>query len=458
MLNFTKKNKVLGEVTKNSILEGNIVIQLLNLFYPIFLGTIFQQFYNTIDALIVGNYVGKEALAAVGGPASTVINLLIGFFVGMASGAGVVISQYYGSGDAERTQKAIHLSMTISLIASVILTVVGILTARPILVAMGTPEDILDLSVHYMVIYYSGTIFNLIYNMGSSILRSMGDTKRPLYFLIVSSIVNIVLDIVFVVKFNMGVAGVAYATVISQVASAILIILSLYNLPYDYRFSFKKLSLEGKMLKKIFYIGIPAGFQSILYSVSNIIIQSAVNVFGTNTVAAWTAYGKIDAIFWSMVSSFGIAITTFAGQNYGAGKIDRLKKSVTICTVIVAACTVVMSVGIYFFAIPLMKMFVSDAEVIDIGLVIIKILVPFYVTYILIEIMSGVLRAVGDTLIPTIMTIFGVCVLRILWIYFGVPHFGTIESVCYSYPITWSITSIMFLFYYKREHWIKNKL
>ena len=444
------KSKSLGN---NPILDGNIYGQLIKLFYPIFLGTLFQQLYNTIDALIVGQFVGKEALAAVGGPASTVINLLIGFFVGMASGAGVIIAQYYGAGNAEKTQKAIQMSMGISVVASVILTVVGILTARPFLVSMGTPEDILEMSVSYMIIYYSGTIFNLIYNMGSAILRSMGDSKRPLYFLIVSSVVNIVLDIVFVVYGKMGVNGVAYATVISQIASAVLIIISLYLLPPALKLSFRAMTFEKKMLKKIFCIGVPAGIQSILYSLSNVIIQSSVNSFGTDTVAAWTTYSKIDAFFWSMVSSFGMAITTFAGQNYGAGRLDRLKQSVRKGTIIVGSITIVMSIFLHFFGKPLFRLFVADENVIAIGMNIIACFVPFYWTYIMIEILSGVLRAVGDTLIPTIMTVFGVCVLRVVWIYFAVPKFGTIESVCFSYPLTWSITSLLFYIYYRTKHW-----
>ena len=304
----------------NQITEGVIWKQLLLFFFPILFGTFFQQLYNTIDAMIVGRYVGKEALSAVGGITGTLINLLVGFFVGLSSGATVIISQYYGAKRPKHVSLAVHTAIAFCLVGGIALMILGIILAPFALRATGTPAEIIPYAVLYMRIYFIGIIGNLIYNIGSGILRAIGDSKRPLYFLIVSCFVNIVLDLLFVVVFHMGVAGAAWATILSQLVSALLVIYVLTHTKESYRLMLRNIRIAPDMLARIIQIGFPAGLQSVMYSVSNVVIQAGVNGLGTDTVAAWTAYGKLDGLFWMMINAFGISITTFVGQNYGAKK------------------------------------------------------------------------------------------------------------------------------------------
>ncbi len=439
-----------------SLLEGKISTQLLRFFTPIFLGTLLQQLYNTVDSVVVSNYVGEIALGAVGGTTSTIINVLIGFFVGVSSGAGVVLSQAYGKNDLPRVKKIIHCAISFSLLGGIFLTVFGVIFAESILTAMNTPPEILPMAVTYLTIYFFGITINLVYNISSGILRAMGDSKRPLFFLMVGTITNIILDLIFVVGLKLGVGGVAYATIISQLVSTVLSMTSLRLLPSEIRFSVKELSIQKNIMLSIFRIGIPAGLQSILYSLSNLLIQRAVNGFGTDTVAAWTAYGKIDVIYWSALSSFGIAISTFTGQCFGAGNIDRLKEGVKTCTKIVIIMAIFISSFLLIFGRTLLRLFLSTELVLDIGIQIIYTLVPFYLLYVAVEVFSGVMRAVGDTLIPTLIATFGICGLRIIWIYGYAEKTGNFIYVCLTYPITWFITATLFILYYKFGGWLQR--
>lgn len=442
-----KKNCPGGEKT-NKIIEGVIWQQLLLFFFPILFGTFFQQLYNAADAMIVGRFVGKEALSAVGGGTGTLIQVLVGLFVGLSSGATVIISQYYGAKRAEMVDYAVHTAIAFSLVAGLIMMVGGIVAAPAMLKAMDTPADVLEPSVLYIRIYFAGIMGNLIYNMGSGILRAVGDSKRPLYFLIASCLTNIILDILFVVVFHMGVAGAALATILSQALSAVLVLVVLMRTQDMYRLDIHRIRFDGRMFRRIIQIGLPAGLQSIMYSSSNVIIQASVNSLGTDTVAAWTAYSKIDALFWMIVSAFGISVTTFVGQNYGAGKNDRVRKGVRDCMVMTSVSTVLISALLYYFGIYFYQMFTSDAAVIDIGICMMRYLVPTYITYIAIEILSGALRGVGDCWIPMLISCGGICVIRFLWILFAVPLRPDIYNIMFSYPLTWIITSIMFIVYY----------
>ena len=311
-----------------NITEGSIIKPLLYFFFPILLGTFFQQLYNTVDALIVGNFLGKEALAAVGGTTSTYLNLFVGFFVGLSSGVTVLISQYYGSNNYEKISKTVHTAITLAIVIGIFLSIVGIMTARSSLIFLNVPYQILDMSLDYINIYFVGLFVMLVYNMGCAILRAVGDSKHPLYFLIVSCIINIILDILFVYNFNMGVKGAAIATVIAQVAAAALVIMSLHRSEDALRFRFKELHLDLSIAKNIFLIGFPAAVESVLYTISNLVIATKINDFGVDVIAANTAYGKIDAIFWMTLQAFSISITTFVGQNFGAGRLDRVKKGI----------------------------------------------------------------------------------------------------------------------------------
>ena len=442
----------------NGITEGVIWKQLLRFFFPILFGSFFQQLYNTTDAVIVGNFVGKEALAAVGGSTGTLINLLVGFFVGLSSGATVMVAQYYGAQQTQEVSKTVHTAMALSIASSVFLTVLGIAVAPWALRAMGTPSDIMDYAVTYMRIYFGGTLFSLVYNMGASILRAVGDSKRPLYFLIASTGVNIVLDLLFVVVFKLEVLGVAVATVLSQVFSAVLVVIVLVRTEMPYRLVFRKIRFHMDSLKQIVRIGIPAAFQSAMYSISNVIIQSSINSFGTDVVAAWTAYGKIDSVFWMTVQAYGLSASTFVGQNFGAQNYPRLRKTVRTCMLMAAVTTVGLSTVLYFFGGIVYRLFISDPAVIQQGVEILRMLVPTYITYISIEILGAAVRGTGDSVIPTVLTCFGVCILRVVWIMAVVPIRPSVLMVAASYPITWSVTSILFIIYYLQGGWLRRRI
>lgn len=436
------------ETKVNGITEGRISSQLLLFFFPILFGTFFQQLYNTVDAIVVGQYLGTEALAAVGGGTGTAINLLIGFFTGLSSGATVIISQYYGAKDYKDTSKAIHTAIMIALIGGVLILAIGILFTRPILELIGTPDDVIDLAESYMRIYFLGSIFNTVYNMGAGIFRALGDSKKPLYFLIVSCLVNIVLDILLVGFTYLGVAGAAWATIFSQAASAVLVLIYLRKLDEDIKLKLRELKIDPMILKGTMRIGLPAGIQSVLYTISNLIIQANVNSFGTATAAAWAAYGKLDAVFWMAINAFGIAATTFVGQNYGARLYDRVRSGVKISLWMGGVMTILISGLFLLLQDKGLMLFTTDQEVLSIGVEILLILVPTWITYMPIEILSGVMRGCGKTLIPTIITVVGICVLRALWLEIVPAMNHTLLSVFFCYPLSWVITSAAIIIYY----------
>ena len=438
---------------QNPIISGPIWRQILFFFFPVLLGTFFQQLYNTADAIIVGNFVGKEALAAVGGTTNVLISFLVNLFVGVASGSTVVIAQQFGGQDYEGVNHSTHTSMLLAFVAGFFITILGIVFARPALVAMGTPADILDPALVYMRIYFLGTIASFIYNMGSGIMRALGDTKRPMYYLIAACVVNILLDILFVVIFRMGVAGAGWATVLSQVVSAVLIMQALIRAEYPVALRMKEMKFYPNCLGGILRIGLPCGVQNDMYTISNILIQSCINSFGTNTVAAWTAFSKIDGFYWMLSGAFGIAITTFIGQNYGARRMDRIHRSIKISLLMNAGSAVAVSALFCVFATPLLRLFSADPEVLSIGVRTMFIMAPFYVTFIFIEILSGAIRGMGISFMPMVITCCGVCVLRVLWIFLVLPLNRVFDTVLISYPFTWIVTSVLFIFYYWKGSW-----
>ena len=436
------------KIKANGITEGSIFGQLLLFFFPILFGTFFQQLYNTADAVVVGRFVGKQALAAVGGTTSTLINLMVGFFVGLSSGATVVISQYYGAKKADKVHWAVHTSVAFSVIGGVLFMAVGLVGARWALTAMHTPEDVMDHAVTYIRIYFLGMVPNLLYNMGAGILRAVGDSRRPLYFLIGSCFVNIILDVVLVAVLRMGMAGAALATISSQLFSAILVILCLTRTQDMYKVEWRKIRIDGRMLQRIIRIGIPAGMQSVMYNISNIIIQAGVNNLGTDNVTAWATYGKVDGLYWMMINALGISVTTFVGQNYGARRMDRVRKGAGACMVIGVVLTAIVSTALYFWGYLFIELFTSDPQVQLISQSLIHFMVPTFITYITIEILSGTLRGVGDAWMPLIITGVGVCLVRVIWIIFALPHFNTILAAAFCYPMTWALTSAAFAVYY----------
>ena len=442
-------------VRENSITEGVIWKQLLIFFFPILIGTFFQQLYNTVDTIIVGQYVGTQALAAVG-TTGTLINLLVGFFVGLSSGATVIISQFFGGGDWKNLSKAVHTSLALALGGGAVIMVLGLLTARPSLGLLGVPAEILDDALLYLNIYYGGIVFCMIYNVGTGVLRAIGDSRMPLYVLIACCLVNIVLDLLFVVVFHWGVLGVALATVLSQVVSAVLIMLRLMCTREGYRVELRHIRFDRGILKNVIRIGLPAGLQSVMYSFSNLVIQASINSFGTDAIASWAAIGKIDGFIWMVMGAFGISITTFVGQNFGARKYSRVKRSVKVCLGLTLGTTLALSALMLAFMEPLLRFFTGDETVIAIGQRFLWILGPSYFLFVFIEIFSGAIRGAGEALQPMLITTFGVCGLRVLWIFAAVPFLPTMEMVAMNYPVTWAVTALVFTVYYLRMNWLRR--
>lgn len=443
-------------IEENAITQGVIWKQLLIFFFPILLGSFFQQMYNTADAMIVGKFVGKEALAAVGGATGSLINLIVGFFVGLSSGATVILSQFYGARRHQEVADTVHTAAAMALIFGAFLMVAGYLLSPTMLRWMGTPEDIFDNAVTYIRIYFLGIIPSLIYNIGSGMLRAVGDSRRPLFFLMAACLTNIVLDVILVMGCEMGVAGAAWATITSQTVSAVLVVLTLLRSQASYRLHVRKIRIHFRLLNSILHIGLPAGLQSVMYSLSNVIIQSSVNAFGTDVLAAWTAYGKLDGLFWMIVSAFGVSITTFVGQNFGARQYDRVRKSVKVCLGMAFGATIVLSTLYLLVGQYLYRLFASDPVVIAHGMDILRLLVPTYVLYLCIEVISGAVRGAGDSLIPTLITLCGVCLVRVVWLLFIAPGIGTLQAVLVSYPITWGLTSLLFVLYYWKGGWLQR--
>ncbi len=440
---------------KNEITQGVIWKQLLIFFFPMLFGTFFQQLYNTTDAIVVGRFVGKEALSAVGGATGSLINLFVGLFVGVSTGATVTISQYFGADKKEEVSKAVHSAIALAIVSGAVIMLIGLVGAPFALDLMDTPKEILPYALIYIRIYFGGMIANLVYNIGAGILRAIGDSKKPLYFLILSCLINILLDLLFVTVFDWGVMGVAIATVISQICSALLVCITLMRTKECYKLVLRRIRFHKVMLKRIVRIGLPAGLQSLMYTSTNVIIQSTMNSFGTNTIAAWTAYGKIDGIFWMTMSAFGISVTTFAGQNFGAGKYDRVKKGAQVCLRIALSVAIALSAMLYFGGPFIYRLFTKDPLVIGKGAEILRFMAPTFFTYVFIEIFSGTLRGMGNSFIPMIITSLGVCALRIIWLFTVVPIYPEIKTVLFSYPLTWVVTSALFIIYYRyytRKH------
>ncbi|WP_302772552.1 MATE family efflux transporter [Anaerotignum lactatifermentans] len=435
-------------MSKNQITEGVIWKQLLFFFFPILLGTLFQQLYNTADTVVVGRFVGTQALAAVGGSTGQIVNLVVNFFVGLASGATVIIARYYGARDRIKLNNALHTAIALSIVGGIVTGIAGILLTPSLLKMMNTPADVIEGSTMYLRIYFAGIIFVFVYNIGSGILRAVGDSKRPLYFLIVCCFLNIFLDILFVVYLKLGVKGAAFATVISQAVSALLVILSLTKSVDIYRLRPNKIRFYKSLLIAIITIGLPAGLQSVMYGISNIIIQTSLNSLGTETVAAHTAFAKIDAIYWMISGAFSVSIITFIGQNYGARKFGRMKKSIKVCLLMDLIASLLLTTVMLLAGPYLLRLFTSDQEVIEIGMQIIHIIAPSYALFIFIEILSSSLRGMGNVVVPMLMTCGGVCVLRILWIFIFVRTHLSVTTILMSYPISWGFTAVLFIIYF----------
>lgn len=437
-----------NKTLRNEITEGVIWKQLLLFFFPILLGTFFQQLYNTIDAIVVGRFVGGNALAAVGGSSGQIINLIVGFFMGLCSGATVTISQFFGSGDRRKVNEGIHTLYAFSVIGSIVITILGVILAPWLLTIMKTPAEQYADSLLYLRIYFGGVFFVFIYNTGAAILRALGDSRRPLIYLIVCCFVNVALDLLLVVGFRLGVAGVAIATLAAQAVSAVLVTVALMRSPGLCDFTLGGIRLYGSSLKMQLYIGLPGGVQGSMYSLSNLILQTAVNSIGAAAAAGWTAMGKLDAVYWMVGGSLGISVTTFVGQNYGAGLLSRVKKSVRIGLGLSIGFAMLASTLLIGLRYPLLGIFTTEADVLAVAAETMEIIAPFYILFTFIEIYSSALRGMGDVIIPMIMTMLGVCGFRIAWVIFVVPLEPSMATIASNYPISWGITATFFIVYY----------
>ena len=444
---------------KLDMTKGNITFQLLQFFFPILLGTFFQQLYNTADAVIVGQNVGKIGLAAVGGTTSTLINLFIGIFVGLSSGFSVIISQHYGAKNNKLVSACVHTALDFSLIFGIIVSIFGAIFSKFMLANMNVPENMMQMALPYLQIYFLGLAPNLIYNMGAGLLRAVGDSKTPLIFLVISCFVNIVLDIVLIQHMDMGVTGAAIATVASQIVSAVLVIIVLCRRDDALKLRLNSLHINFYELKKMVSIGTAAAMQSAMYTIANILIQASINSLGTDTIAAFTAYGKIDTLFFMTIQSLGISVTTFTGQNYGYGNKERVKKGIIYGMILSVIVTGIVMLLLKLFGRSIYTLFTQDENVLNIGTQMLNFMVVAFPAYIIIEIFSGSLRGIGDSWIPMIITASGVCILRILWILTIVPKYPNIFTILWAYPISWVTTSILFLIYMfgfsKMKAWIK---
>ena len=430
------------------MVEGTIWKQMLGFFFPILLGTFFQQMYNTADALIVGRTLGEGALAAVGGSAGIITMTVVGFFGGLTSGASIIAAQMLGAKDRKSVNDSIHTIYAFSLWAGAALSVAGIALTKRMLLWLKTPVGLMEGSEEYLWIYFAGLVFVLIYNTGASLLRSLGDAKHPFWYLIVCCVINVVLDYVLIVYAHMGIAGAAAATVTAQAISAVLVTVRLRRYGDVCDFRLKRIHIHKQMMKRELMLGLPGGIQSAMYCVSGLITTAALNGFGETVVASWTAYSKFDALFWMISGAMGITITTFVGQNFGAGKTDRIRKGVKIMNWAYVLVAVTSSVLFMVFRVPLFRIFVESEEAIRVGCRMLMIISPFYILNIHIENYSGSLRGVGDTVAPMMISIFGVCVFRVIYLGILMPMYQSLDLLCLMYPISWALTNTMYLIYY----------
>ncbi len=437
---------------KNATLmtEGNIWEKIIKFALPLMLGYLFQQFYTAVDSIVVGNFVSKQALAAVG-TTTPIVNMLIGFFTGLSSGASVVIARSFGAQNHKKLEDAIHTAIGMIFALSVIATVVGVLMVSPMLRFMKTPDDVFSESRTYLTIYFAGIASLMIYNMGAAILRAVGDSKRPLYFLIASSFVNIVFDLVFVIVFKLGVAGAAYATVLSQIISSVLVLRTLTKEEGIYKLFWNKIKIHKYVMKEIFHIGFPTALQQSITSFSNVFVQSYINSFGSSVMAAWSAYIKIDHFAIIPLDSISMSITTFVGQNLGIKDVKRAEKGTKYAVILAFAATAAITVPILVFAPHLIMLFNKEAEVVEYGAFLLRFMTPFYSLVAVNSVLSGALCGSGDTRFPTAIRLFSFVVFRQIYLFFVTQYTASFTAVALGYPLGWMISAVLGTIYYLRK-------
>lgn len=433
--------------------EGVIWKRMLLFAVPLILGNLLQQMYNTVDSIIVGNYVGSNALAAVGSSAS-LINLLIAFSMGASAGAGVVIAQFYGAQNEQGVRSSVHTAVAIAVILGAVLSLAGVLFSPQILIWMGTPAEVMSQSVRYLRLYSMGLIFNVIYNMCAGIVNAVGNSRRSLLYLAVASVTNIFLDLVLVEGLALGVAGAAIATDISQCLAMVLILVHLLRVKDSYRVRFHEIRLQRQMALRIIRIGLPTGIQNMVISFSNVLVQSSVNSFGPAAMAGFGAYVKIDGFNILPVMSLSMAATTFTGQNFGAGKIDRVKRGMWVTLAMCLVYTIFIGVVLVLFSRNILGVFTKDSEVVAYGMLAMRYFCPFYFVLSILHGLAGTVRGTGETVAPMLILLGSMCLFRIVWLQTVFRIWPTLDTVFLLYPVSWAVGAVVMILYTWKGKWL----
>lgn len=433
--------------------HGPLLGKILVFYIPLMLSGILQLLFNAADIIVVGQFAGNESLAAVGSTGA-LINLIINLFIGLSVGANVLVARYYGANQQAELKEMVQTAIATSVISGILLVFVGFFVAKPALTLMGTPDDVVGQSVLYMRIYFAGMPFMMAYNFGAAVLRAVGDTKRPLYYLLIAGIANVILNLIFVIYFSMHVAGVATATVISQAISAVLVIRCLLKTDSVYKLELKGIKISMDKFGKMFKIGLPAGVQGALFSISNVLIQSSVNSFGSVAMAGNTAGSNIEGFVYTSMNAFYQSAISFCGQNYGAKEYKRVGKALFICEVLVILVGLLLGNGAYLAGGTLLKLYSSDPEVISYGILRMRYISVIYFLCGMMDVMVGGLRGIGYSIMPMLVSLTGACLFRIVWIYTVFQEVRTLPCLYISYPISWILTFsvhlICFLIVYKK--------
>lgn len=435
--------------------EGKIWKELIKFAFPLFLGNLFQQLYNIVDSLVVGNVLGKEALAAVSSSGSLIF-LLVGFVQGLFMGAGVIISRYYGAKDHKNVEVAVHTTIAFGFVAGILLTIVGVVLTPWMLQMMGTPEDVMPNSVLYFRVYFYGALGVVMYNTTSGIFRAIGDGKHPLYYLIVSSILNVVLDLLFVAVFDMGIAGASLATGIAQVVSAVLSFVKLTRIDDPARVNIRKIRIDFSMLRAVLSIGLPSGVQNSVISIANVVVQSNINAFGSLAMAGCGSYSRLEGFAFMPITSFSMALTTFIGQNIGAGRLDRVKKGTLFGVTAGVGLAEFVGILLFIFAPVLVGLFNNDPEVVAYGVQQTRIEALFFCLLSLSHCLAGIFRGAGKASVPMMVMLVFWCLVRITYITIATHFIHDIRVIFWAYPLTWSLSSITFVIYYFKANWLKE--
>lgn len=442
--------------TSTLMTQGSVRRQIVRFAMPVFWGNLFQQLYNVVDSLVVGNVLGGDALAAVSS-SGNIIFLLVGLFGGLFTGAGVVISNCFGARDDKALSAAVHTTVAFGLISGVALSIIGVIISPVLLRAIGTPESVFPNSVLYFRIYFGGVIFVILYNTFTGIFQAVGDSRHPLYYLIVSSVLNVALDLLFVVGLKMGVDGAAYATVLSQAVSAGLGFYRLTQTTGVYRVWPRKIRIHPQMLSRLMYMGIPAGLQNSIISIGNIFVQSGINRFGAMAMAGSGAYSKVEGFGFLPINAFMLAMTTFIGQNLGAKEYARAKQGARFGLAASLTLAEAIGVAIYFFAPRLIALFNGDPEVVRYGMAHAHTVTLFFFLLAFSHCIAGILRGAGRAIVPMLVMMICWCGVRVVYIPWITPMFDDITAVFWVYPVTWTLSSIVFLIYYLKVDWVHGK-